>query len=44
MGPLVDELTEELGDGVRIVKVNVDEASQTATKYGIPSIPTFAVV
>lgn len=44
MGPLVDELAEELGSDAVVVKVNVDEASETATRYGVQSIPTFAVI
>ena len=41
MGPLVDELAGELGDSVKIGKVNVDENQVTAGKYSVMSIPTF---
>ena len=39
-GPILDEVSGEMGDKVRIVKLNVDENPQTASKYGIMSIPT----
>jgi len=44
MAPIVDELSAELGDRARVVKVNIDEARSTAVRYGITSIPTFAVI
>lgn len=40
MLPLVTELSEELNDTVKIVKLDVDEAPNTAEKYEIQSIPT----
>ena len=44
MVPLVDELAGEVGDRAKVVKVNIDEAKETAAKFGIQSIPTFAVI
>ncbi len=44
MAPIVDELSAELGDRARVVKVNIDEAQSTAVRYEITSIPTFAVI
>ena len=44
MGPVVDELAGELAGKARVVKVNVDEAPQTARQFRISSIPGFAVV
>lgn len=41
MGPLVEELATEMGDKVKIGKVNVDENQVTAGKYSVMSIPTF---
>ncbi|MEK7472575.1 MAG: thioredoxin [Patescibacteria group bacterium] len=38
--PVLEELSEEYKDKVLIVKLNVDENSQTAGKYGVMSIPT----
>ncbi len=41
MGPLVEELASELGDKVKVGKLNVDENQVTAGKYSVLSIPTF---
>jgi len=40
VGPVLDEVAGELGDKLKIVKLNVDENPLTASKYGIMSIPT----
>ncbi|QRG09126.1 thioredoxin [Xanthobacter dioxanivorans] len=40
VGPILEEVSGEMGEKVRIVKLNVDENPQTASKYGIMSIPT----
>ena len=40
MGPVIDELAEEYGAQVKIVKMNVDENSATPGKFGIRAIPT----
>jgi thioredoxin 1 len=41
LGPIVDTLsTEEVNKDITIGKVNVDENSATATKYGVRNIPT----
>ena len=39
MLPIVTELSEEMKD-IKIVKLDVDEAGNTAEKYEIQSIPT----
>ncbi len=44
MSPIADDVAEELGDRARVVKVNIDEARATAIRYGITSIPSFAVI
>ena len=44
MSPIVDQVSAELGDRARVVKVNVDEAQATAVRYGVTSIPSFAVI
>jgi thioredoxin 1 len=44
MSRIVDEVSAELGDRARVVKVNIDEALDTAVRYGITSIPSFAVI
>ena len=40
IGPALEEIAGQLGDKVKIVKLNVDENPKTAAKYGIMSIPT----
>jgi thioredoxin 1 len=41
--PVIDELSKELGKGAKIVKVDVDESSDLAGKYGVMSIPALKV-
>jgi thioredoxin 1 len=40
IGPIVEELAEQLKDSVKIMKLNVDENQKTAINYGVRSIPT----
>ncbi|MFZ4762507.1 MAG: thioredoxin [Alphaproteobacteria bacterium] len=40
VGPVIDQLAEELAAGVKIVKVNIDENPLTPSKFGVRSIPT----
>ncbi|MDD4289677.1 MAG: thioredoxin [Patescibacteria group bacterium] len=41
LSPIIEELSESYKDkGLKIVKVNVDEASTIAQKFDIMSIPT----
>jgi thioredoxin 1 len=40
IAPALAEIAEQLGEKVKIVKLNVDENPNTAAKYGIMSIPT----
>ena len=40
LGPKLEELSNELGEKVSIVKLNVDENPNVAAKFGIRSIPT----
>ena len=41
MGPILDEIAVEQAElGVRVVKVNSDEAPETARRFEIRSIPT----
>ena len=44
MSPIVDEIAEELGDKVKVGKVNSDENIDLAEKYGIMSIPTIMII
>lgn len=40
LSPVIEELAIELEGKAKVVKVNVDNAAETARKYGIMSIPT----
>jgi len=40
MLPIADELSQEMIDSVKIVKLDVDEAEKVAADYDIQSIPT----
>ncbi len=44
MSHVVEELANEFGDHVNVVKVNVDESPELAAQYGVQSIPMFIVV
>ena len=44
IGPILEELANELDPKIKIVKVDVDENNQTAIKYSIRSIPTLIIV
>jgi thioredoxin 1 len=43
VSPILDELSNEHGDKIAFVKLNVDENPQTAASYRITSIPTLNV-
>ncbi|MDQ7907039.1 thioredoxin [Phytohabitans sp. ZYX-F-186] len=43
VSPLLEEIANEMGDRVRIVKVNIDENPETARAYRIMSVPTLTV-
>jgi thioredoxin 1 len=40
IGPVLDSISDEHGDKLKIVKLNVDENPSTAQQYGVMSIPT----
>ncbi len=43
MAPVLDEVANELGETLKVVKVNVDEEGELAQRYGVMSIPTLVV-
>jgi thioredoxin 1 len=43
IAPILDEVAEEMGDSVKIAKVNVDDNRNIAMKMGIRGIPTLMV-
>lgn len=42
--PILDAFAEEMGDSVRVARVNVDEEAALALKYQIMSIPTLVLM
>ena len=44
IGPVLEELALEMGEKIKIVKVDVDSNSQTAINYAIRSIPTLIII
>ena len=44
IAPVLEELDSELGEKVKIVKLDVDENQETASKFGVMSIPTLLVL
>ena len=43
IAPALEEISGQVGDKVKIVKLNVDENPGTASEYGIMSIPTLMI-
>jgi thioredoxin 1 len=44
IAPVLEELDGEIGEKVKIVKLDVDENQETAAKFGVMSIPTLLVL
>lgn len=44
MNPIIEELEKELGEKIKVEKINVDENQEMASKYSVMSIPTYIVV
>lgn len=43
MSPIIDKIAEELGDTVKVGKVNTDENLDLAQRFNIMSIPTIMI-
>ncbi len=43
LGPVVDEIATEMAGKVKVVKVNIDEAPEAPSKYGVRGIPTLII-
>ncbi len=43
MSPVIDNIAEEVGEKVKVFKVNVDENQDLAIKYNVMSIPTIII-
>ena len=40
ISPIIEKLANEMGDKVKVVKVNIDDNLDSPSKYGVRSIPT----
>jgi thioredoxin len=40
VAPVVEEIAQERGDQLKVVKLNIDENQDTAVQYNVLSIPT----
>jgi thioredoxin 1 len=43
LSPVIDELAGELQGKVKVVKINIDQAPEAPTKYGVRGIPTLMI-
>ena len=43
MSPIIDNIAEELGESVKVGKVNIDDNKNLAMQFGIMSIPTVII-
>jgi len=41
MAPVLTDIKKELGDTVKIVKIDIDESPSTAQTYQVQGVPTF---
>jgi len=44
IAPILEEIGKEYDGRVNVIKVNVDESTQTAANYGVRSIPTLLFI
>ena len=44
IGPILEELAQDMNEKIKIVKVDVDTNNQTAMNYSIRSIPTLIIM
>ncbi|MCE2845280.1 MAG: thioredoxin [Sediminibacterium sp.] len=43
MHPILEQLSKQLGDQVRIVKIDIDKNQQLASQLQVSSVPTLAI-
>ncbi len=44
MNPIIDELEKELGDKLKVDRINVDDDPAKSQQMGVMSIPTYIVM
>lgn len=44
MAPVLDEVARDYAGKLKVVKVDVDESAETASKFGVTAMPTFVLV
>ncbi|MBR7090874.1 MAG: thioredoxin [Clostridia bacterium] len=40
LSPILEQVADEMGDSIQIVKMDIDECMELAQEYGIMSVPT----
>ena len=43
LGPIIDELAEDIGDQAKIYKLNIDDNQNVAQRYRITSVPAVII-
>lgn len=43
LGPIIQEVARDLGDSVRVIKIDVDKNQSIAQKYQIRGVPTMMI-
>jgi thioredoxin 1 len=41
--PILKEVASELGESIRVIKIDVDTNSQIASRYSVQSVPTIII-
>ena len=44
MLPVLEDVSKELGDKLKVVKMNIDESPETPTNFGVRGIPTLIML
>ena len=44
LGPVLDQVAEEMGDEAVVAKINIDEEQDLAVKFGVRSIPALFIL
>jgi len=43
IGPILEEISNEMGNKIKIIKINIDENPNIPNQYGVQSIPTLII-